>query len=777
MRDKEIVYQQGASVEDSAAFGAQLGISSLVAGILLHRGINSPTEGKEFLYGKQQPFGDPFLIMNMAQAVTRIQEALNKGEHITIYGDYDVDGITASSLLFLFLKDYGAKVNVYIPRRDNEGYGLNDNALAKLAAEGTKLLITVDTGISGVEAVQNSPAGMDIIITDHHMPPDNLPKAYTVVNVHQTGDQYGYKELAGAGVAFKLCQALYQKLEQTDTYWEKYIDLAALGTIADMVSLTEENREIVRRGLAGLAKTQNLGLKALIKEAGVEDRPLNSEIVGFVLAPRLNAAGRLDDAMDGVKLLTTQAANEAQAIAHKLNEENVERQIISKDIYDEAIELLGKQPMGSAIVVGKDNWHPGVIGIVASRLVERFNRPAILFSFDGEVAKGSCRSIPPVNMYDSLNACQEYLIQFGGHAQAAGLTLFKKNIVAFREAFQQEVSKRLQGKEYIPTVEPDYFVPAEQDVAASAVKELALLEPCGQGNPSPLLAFKDAEILSAGTMGKEHNHLWLSLRHGDVKYKGISWNAGDLAQDFYPHEKVAMAFAPKLNYFQGKENVDLLVNAVNCKHKIVDYRSNFLPKEDILKNILQKDSKTVVYLSNTSVLPTGCQQGMLRTVAERNIPEDVRQVVFYDDSCAAFWQDSEFLLNGRTDVSLYLLYRKEDFLDRRQELSKQYVDAQGMRSCYKLLHSYLAKGCHTVSDLLVLRTPEGIALTAQILQVFKELNFIQIENDLVSLKSQDFNPLTNSPTYSAMLEEYGEKLKELNQALDITPASIAGLWK
>ena len=777
MRDTEIVYQQSAKTEESAAFGAQLGISTLVAGILLHRGINSPAKGKEFLYGKQQPFGDPFLIMNMAQAVTRIQEALNKGEHITIYGDYDVDGITASSLLFLFLKDYGAKVNVYIPRRDNEGYGLNDNALAKLAAEGTNLLITVDTGISGIEAVQNSPDGMDIIITDHHMPPDDLPKACAVVNVHQAGDQYDYKELAGAGVAFKLCQALYQKLENTTAYWEKYIDLAALGTIADMVSLTEENREIVRRGLAGLAKTKNPGLKALIKEAGAEGRPLNSEIVGFVLAPRLNAAGRLDDAMDGVKLLTTQDTEEALAIAHKLNEENIKRQVISKDIYDEAIEMLSQEPMGSAIVVGKDNWHPGVIGIVASRLVERFNRPAILFSFDGEVAKGSCRSIPPVNMYDALNACQEHLIQFGGHAQAAGLTLLRKNIDGFRTAFQQEVSKALQGKEYVPTVAPDYVVPTEQEVAASAVKELALLEPCGQGNPSPLLAFKDAEILSAGTMGKEHNHLWLSLRHGDVKYKGISWNAGDLVHDFYPHEKVAMTFAPKLNYFQGKENVDLLVNAVNSKRKIVDYRNSFLPKEELLKNILQKDNKIVVYLSNTSVLPPGTQQDMLRTIAERNIPNEVRQVVFYDAGCAAFWQDQEFLLNGRTDVTLYLLYRKEDFLDRRQELSRQYVDAQGMRSCYKLLHSNLAKGCRTVSDLLGLKTTGDIALTAQILQVFKELNFIQIENDLVSLKSQEFNPLMNSPTYSKMLEEYGEKITELNHALDITPANIASLWK
>jgi len=777
MRDTEIVYQQGAKTEESAAFGAQLGISTLVAGILLHRGINSPAKGKEFLYGKQQPFGDPFLIMNMAQAVTRIQEALNKGEHITIYGDYDVDGITASSLLFLFLKDYGAKVNVYIPRRDNEGYGLNDNALAKLAAEGTNLLITVDTGISGIEAVQNSPDGMDIIITDHHMPPDDLPKACAVVNVHQAGDQYDYKELAGAGVAFKLCQALYQKLENTTAYWEKYIDLAALGTIADMVSLTEENREIVRRGLAGLAKTKNPGLKALIKEAGAEGRPLNSEIVGFVLAPRLNAAGRLDDAMDGVKLLTTQDTEEALAIAHKLNEENIKRQVISKDIYDEAIEMLSQEPMGSAIVVGKDNWHPGVIGIVASRLVERFNRPAILFSFDGEVAKGSCRSIPPVNMYDALNACQEHLIQFGGHAQAAGLTLLRKNIDGFRTAFQQEVSKALQGKEYVPTVAPDYVVPTEQEVAVSAVKELALLEPCGQGNPSPLLAFMDAEILSAGTMGKEHNHLWLSLRHGDVKYKGISWNAGDLVHDFYPHEKVAMTFAPKLNYFQGKENVDLLVNAVNSKRKIVDYRNSFLPKEELLKNILQKDNKIVVYLSNTSVLPPGTQQDMLRTIAERNIPNEVRQVVFYDAGCAAFWQDQEFLLNGRTDVTLYLLYRKEDFLDRRQELSRQYVDAQGMRSCYKLLHSNLAKGCRTVSDLLGLKTTGDIALTAQILQVFKELNFIQIENDLVSLKSQEFNPLMNSPTYSKMLEEYGEKITELNHALDITPANIASLWK
>jgi len=777
MRNKEIVYQVGASAQEIEAFGAQLGTSPLLAGILLHRGINNVELGKEFLYGKQQPFGDPFLIKNMAPAVMRIQEAMSKGEQITIYGDYDVDGITASSLLFLFLRDYGAKVNVYIPRRDNEGYGLNDVALANLSQAGTRLLITVDTGISGIEEVKNSPADMDIIITDHHMPPENLPEAFTVINPHQQGDTYDYKELAGAGVAFKLCQALYQKLENTQNYWDKYIDLAALGTIADMVPLTAENRDIVRKGLASLATTRNPGLKALIQAAGVEGKPLNAEMVGFVLAPRLNAAGRLDDAMDGVKLLTAQTAAEAETIAQKLNEENIRRQTISKDIYDEALAYLSGKELGSALVLGKDNWHPGVIGIVASRLVERFNRPAILLSFDGEVAKGSCRSIPPVNMYEVLTACKSHLIQFGGHAQAAGLTLYTKDIAAFRQAFQQEVSKVLQGKEYIPQVEPDYFIPEGKEVTVSAVQELALLEPCGQGNPSPLLAFQEAEVLSAGTMGKERTHLWLSIRHGEIKYKGISWNAGDLVNTFYPHEKATIAFAPKLNYFQGRESVDLLVNALNTQRQIVDYRVCGLSKEDILKSILQKGVKTVVYVGNTSVLPQVGNNCLIQSIDNKNIPAEVRQVIFYDGASAAFWQDTEFVLAGKTDLILYLLYRREDFFAERQAVSKSYTDAEGMRDCYRLLRSALNQGCQTVADLVGLKTSDDVELTEEILQIFKELNFVQIENGLVSVKSQNFNPLMNSPTYSKMLETYGEKIKELNRALEITPAEIANMWK
>jgi single-stranded-DNA-specific exonuclease len=439
--------------------------------------------------------------------------------------------------------------------------------------------------------------------------------------------------------------------------------------------------------------------------------------------------------------------------------------------------MLDGQPLGSAIVIGRENWHPGVIGIVASRLVERYNCPAILLSIDGEVAKGSCRSIPPVNMYESLGACSNQLIQFGGHAQAAGLTLKTENIPAFRESFQKAVTEALHGQVYIPRVEPDYFVPPEQEITTDSVRELFLLEPCGQGNPSPLLAFKDAEILSAGVMGKERNHLWLSLRHGGVKYKGVSWNAGNLVHNFYPHEKATLAFAPKLNYFQDKENVDLLVSAVSTKHQIIDYRISSLSKEELLKNILQKGGKTVVYLGNTSSLKQNDPNCLCQNIENKNIPEDVSNVVLYDGSCAGLWQDKDFFLTGRTNVTLYLLYRREDFLDMRHELTLQYTDAQGMRSCYKLLHGALNKGCHDVKEILSLKTPEGIVLTEQILKVFQELDFIQRENGMVSLKSQDFNPLVNSPTYSQMLEEYGEKVRELNRALEITSAEIAALWK
>lgn len=776
IQNKKIVASPSIPLATVKNFAQELGTNSLVAEVLLKRGITSVEAGKEFLYGRKEPFGNPFLIKNMARAVTRIVEAMSKGEHITVYGDYDVDGITASSLLFLFLQEQGAQVDVYIPRRDSEGYGLNRDALLALASKGTKLLITVDSGISGLEEVANGPVGMDIIITDHHMPPSELPPAYTIVNPHQEGDSYPCKELAGAGVAFKVCQALHQHLTKSQEYWSKYVELAAMGTVADLVPLQEENREIVRAGLAQLAHTQNVGLQALIKVAGVADKPLTSEVIGYVLAPRMNAAGRLDDAMDVVKMLTCGDAGTAAAIAEKLHNENIERQNISKQIYEEAETMLKAEPQQYGIVLGKEGWHPGVIGIVASRLVEKHNCPTILLSIDGKRAKGSCRSIPPVNIYETLDACAEHLEQFGGHSQAAGLSLDTENITEFRRAFQREIRNILQDEPYIPVVEPDCFIEGEQAITVNTVKKLALLEPYGRENPGPIFAFHRAEIISAGAMGKDQAHLRLSLSHGGAKYKGISWNAGALAPSFYPKERATIAFAPKLNSFQGRESVDLLITAVEPERRIVDFRNSSLPKTEILKNILQNDKKTVVYVSNISKLnkvPAHCE---VLVPENQSLPADIKQLIVYDEAAIGFWQDQSDFLRC-TDITLFLLYRPEDFLALRQELKRKYPDAEAMRSCYRTLKAKLAMGMCNLTDLSWVATPEGVLLTREILQVFQELGFISLEQERVQLQEAAFNPLTNSPTYSALLEKYATKIKAISKAINITSAEIAAQWK
>ncbi len=595
MHKRKILPAREVAQDRLSELSQKLKVAPLVLGVLLGRGMTEEAQIKEFLYGSKTPYYDPFLLEDMSRATERILQALRLKETITVYGDYDVDGITASSILYLFLKAQGANVNVYIPRRDSEGYGLNTPALETLAQQGTTLVITVDSGISGALEVANKPSSMDIIITDHHMPPGELPKAFAVINPHRLDDKYPFKDLAGVGVSFKLCQALYQKCTRSREVWLEHLDLVALGTIADMVPLAGENRELVKAGLKAMSETKNKGIAALIETAGMLGKPITGGTVGFTLAPRLNAVGRLDDAMDGVKLLTGDDESQAADLAKKLNEENIIRQGISQKIFEEADAMLQQEPQQQwGIVLFKEDWHPGVIGIAASRLVEKYDLPVILLTKDGDKAKGSCRSIPPLNLYEALEGCKEYLLQFGGHKQAAGLTLNITNIDTFREAFRQQVKTMLNGQKYIPAIRPDYYFPQDEEITPRAVHDLALLEPCGMGNPSAVFAFAGGKILNTTVIGREHEHLRLNIANGAYRYIGLLWHEGPNAPSFYTGEEGVWAFAPRLNYFQGTESVNLQIMAFNPK------------------SILQKDEKTVVYLSNISEQGLRCCYKYLR---------------------------------------------------------------------------------------------------------------------------------------------------------------------
>ena len=780
MRKCRIVAKENNNKQIAEMLAEKLHISPLAIGVLLNRGITDEKAITEFLYGSKEPFHNPFLLKDMAKAVQRILEAVGKGERITVYGDYDVDGITASSLLFLFLKSQGAKVDAYIPRRADEGYGLNNDALKTLFLQGTRLVITVDSGISGIQEVADMPTAMDIIITDHHMPPEHLPKAFAIINPKQPGDNYPFKELAGVGVAFKLCQGVYQSLSQEQKLWENHLELVALGTIADIVPLVGENRELVRKGLACLTETKNLGLQELLKVAGINNKKITGSTVGFGLAPRLNAVGRLADAMSGVKLLTTTDRKEAVQLAQMLHEENIIRQEISSKIFNEAEAMLEKKAtIETAIVLAKEDWHAGVIGIAASRLVDKYNLPVILLTKDGENGKASCRSIPPLNLYDALSGCKEYLLQFGGHSQAAGLTIAYDKIDAFRQAFKAQVRKMLNGVSYEPVVAPDFFVPEDRAITVQTVHDLALLEPCGAANSSPIFAFAQATVSNFYLIGKEKNHLKLVLNHGKNCYKAVAWREGSNIHNYYQGQTGTFAFIPKINEYQGQETVDLQLIARQPLRDIVDLRQKNNDKIDTLKTILQTGEKTVVYLHDISALQALADKPnlILKDYSASLWEPDVLNVVLFDLAGPDIFAPQHFFLAGKTALTLYLLYNQKD-LQRKEQLLQQVCPSRAsMGMQYKYLRELLARqGVASYKDVVGHLAPDGIICTEEILRVFQELNFITIKDGQISFRSSAKNELSNSPTYCQMRGNYKKQLEPAFKALAISPLELAKIW-
>ena len=456
-------------LETKQRLSREFGISGIIAQVLINRGIEDGLAVREFLYGGVDNLGNPYLLKDMEQAVGRIAQAIEVKEKITIYGDYDVDGITATAVLYKVLLSLGATIEYYIPDRQSEGYGLNDIALEGLWQSGTRLLLTVDCGISGVSEVAKLQGKMDIIITDHHQPPDILPLAYAIINPKQPDCLYKDKQLAGVGVAFKLCQALWQHYHGRDVLFLEHLDIVALGTVADIVPLMGENRILVKAGLAAMADTKNVGLKALMIECGLLDDKKGSAVIdtgkiGFVLAPRLNAAGRISQATAGVELLVTADGARAAGLAKALNEENIKRQAVEKEILAFAESQLTAVEVDKqkVLVLSGEDWHSGVIGIVASRLVDKHYRPVIMISVHEGIGKGSCRSIAGFDIYSALKQCQDLLIQFGGHSQAAGLSILLENIEQLRERLNDIASKSLTEEDYIPVLKVDSVVPLEE---------------------------------------------------------------------------------------------------------------------------------------------------------------------------------------------------------------------------------------------------------------------------------------------------------------------------
>lgn len=530
------------------------GLSELLANILVGRNIIEENQIKVFLEPTRNDFYDPFLLPNMEIAVPRIINAIENKEKIVIYGDYDVDGITSISVLKKFLEDRGLEVSEHIPNRLDEGYGLNKEAIDEINKSGCKLMITVDCGISGLEEVEYANSlGIETIITDHHEPLDELPKAIAVIDAKIKTNKYPFNQLAGVGVVFKLIQAISIKLGLDEKEYLKYLDLVCIGTISDIVPLVDENRVIAKLGLKLVEVTRNIGLRTLLDSIGY--KKINSMSVSFGIAPRINACGRMGHADEALKLFLTNDKTEAIRLTQKLNDYNKERQDIEKNIFEEALNKINEENIEekSAIVLGGDNWHHGVIGIVASKITDMYFKPSILICFEDNKGKGSGRSIPGFDLHKALCETSQYLEKYGGHAMAVGLSLSKEKFEDFKKVFQEYADSK-DINEIVPIINIDKLI-TEKELNLEAVRDLEKLEPFGEANKCPLIAYKNLKIDSIRVLTEgKHMKLTLKTEKNNI-ITAMGFNMGYRAEEYLIGDKVDIVGTLEINAFNGNENI------------------------------------------------------------------------------------------------------------------------------------------------------------------------------------------------------------------------------
>ena len=537
---------------------ADAGYPYLVSEVLASRGVERAEDAAEFLTQETTLTYSPFLMQDMDKAVERIAQAIAAGEKIAIFGDYDVDGITATCILVDYLKGRGADVVHYIPRRIEDGYGLSCDAIEGLRKGGATLLVTVDCGITGVDEVAFARSiGMDVVVTDHHECKETLPVASAVVDPRRSDCEYPFKHLAGCGVALKLVLALGGP-DREEALFSRYCTLAAVGTVADVMQMTGENRTIVSRGLATLDRSDFIGLHALLKEAGLAGREISSVQIGFVLAPRINAAGRMGAADMAADLLLCQDPVQAEELAKALCALNRERQSVEQTIYSQAEEMIEQMPEEDrrALVLASETWHQGVVGIVASRLSEKYSRPSFMIHLNGGVGKGSCRSWGGFNLFAALESCSDLLLGFGGHELAAGFTIDAANIPAFRARMNQYAAEYWVGKAPESTLEIDVELHQPGRVTLQEVEALAALEPYGSGNARPLFCLMGATLLRMQNVG-QNRHLKLRLGKGSAQFDGIFFSTNTAACGCQEGDRVDAAFYLQVNEFRGSRTVQL----------------------------------------------------------------------------------------------------------------------------------------------------------------------------------------------------------------------------
>jgi single-stranded-DNA-specific exonuclease len=551
--------------EAEEALQRELGCGPLAARLLANRGLLDPESASDFLATDYSRLPDPFLLPDARAAVDRLQKALASNEKIWIHGDYDGDGVTSAALWVRLLRKLGADATVHVPHRKRDGYDMRGKFVHEAKEAGAKLILTCDCGIQRCDEVELArQAGIDVVITDHHEPGPDLPRATAVVNPHRRDSRYPFPFLSGVGVAFRLGEALVRELgHPVEGYRRAYGDLAAIGTVTDIMPILGDNRVIVKHGLESLRRTRKPGLQQLLHTSGLTEQKLCSDSIAFRIGPRLNAIGRVDDARLALDILLTNDLDEAMSLAQRLECANNERRTEESRILGEAMAQLAGRDLTDTycVVLAGADWHSGVIGIVASKVVERTGRPAILVALDDETGagRGSARSIGPFNMLEAMTECGEHLTEFGGHSHAAGLGITRDNFDLFAAAMNSVASQRLTEDDFLPVLKADAEV-AASEVTVDCLRQLEVFEPWGRGNEEPLFISRGLRITDVLRIGKEEQHLKLRVRDSEMEpVDALLWNAADLAEHLHPGDTLDLCHRPQLNTYNGYTRVQFMI--------------------------------------------------------------------------------------------------------------------------------------------------------------------------------------------------------------------------
>lgn len=731
--------------DDAEKLAKEVGCSNLVAQLLINRDLRQAEQAKRFLNIDELFFHDPFKMKGMDTVVERIHLAVQQKEKVLVFGDYDADGVSSTAVMVSVLKELGANVEYYIPNRFTEGYGPNAPALKKARDAGVTLVITVDTGISAAdEAAVAAEIGIDFIITDHHQPPPVLPNAYAIVNPHQPGCLYPFKGLSGAGVAFKVAHALL------GTVPEQLIDFAVLGTVADLVPLVEENRLLVVRGLEALQNSRRAGIQSLLKVAGVGGRRLTAEDVGFALGPRLNAAGRLDSALPAVQLLLSDEFQEAENLARMVDEMNKERKALVNEISNEAIEEISLHYPPEdyhVLVVAKKGWNPGVIGIVASRLVERFSRPSIVLGIDEEtgLAKGSARSIEGFDIYEHLSMCREIMQAFGGHPMAAGMTVAVENVDSLRQQLNEQANNVMAKEDFIRVTPVDLRCGIEE-ISLEQISEIEKLAPFGTGNPVPKVLVENASIREIKQLGSELNHLKTILAGQEGQLECIGFGFGYLFNEISAKAELSVVGELQINEWNSFRKPQLQIRDLAVHQwQLFDYRN----ERDLEKRIgsLPEEKRLMIAFRSQTAEWARRTNGMSPVVC---LEEDEKPRVDF---------------TGRYVVLLDLPYEEEQLKSLIVECSaperiyavfhheeKHFFSTIPSRDQFKWFYAFLMKNGSFDMDAHGDRLAKAKGWSKDTVpfmaEVFSELGFVTVESGKLSLcPSPDKKDLTESSLY------------------------------